>query len=278
MKWARRVTAKKSSVGVAGSRVWRHGGGDLPQACYSASGLSNVEEKVRRHRDTYLRVATLNISSLPLGSASLTAVYGCDADSSTAPQARSHRVIPALPATATTLPVSSGSTAVTRVGSGTRVSLTAHVVSGSTALTSRQVNLCDTAGTYYGDAYLWARRSWQVGHGEAEAQPSIGRQSYKAVFLQTSTQATSVSSTATLAVTGLLQPRPPLHRAGAWATTRLRPQSLRGEAKPNYRHGVIKWAITNGNYLLGSSSFGTPTLTQTFAGQGRLKKKEPEPP
>jgi hypothetical protein len=62
----------------------------------------------------------------------------------------------AVPPTITTLTVTSGGSAVTTVGSGSVVTLTATVTTGSTPVTPDQVNFCDAAATYCTDIHLLA--------------------------------------------------------------------------------------------------------------------------
>src|SRR5579863_1981306 len=56
--------------------------------------------------------------------------------------------------TTTTLAVTSGGSAVTTVTSGSVVTLTATVMTGSTAVTVGQVNFCDAAAAYCTDIHL----------------------------------------------------------------------------------------------------------------------------
>jgi hypothetical protein len=57
-------------------------------------------------------------------------------------------------ATSTSLTVTSGGTAVTSAPSGTVITLTASVRSGSTTLTTGQVNFCDATATRCTDIHL----------------------------------------------------------------------------------------------------------------------------
>jgi Bacterial Ig-like domain (group 3)/FG-GAP-like repeat len=110
--------------------------------------------------------------------------------------------------TTTTLTITSGGTAVTSAASGSEVILTAAVVSGSTKVTTGQVNFCDATAPSCSDIHFFGNAQI-TGAGTAvlSLRPAIGTHSYKAVFAGTPRAATayaaSVSGTATLSVAGL---------------------------------------------------------------------------
>src|SRR5664279_3556501 len=106
-------------------------------------------------------------------------------------------------ATTTTLTVTSGSTPVSSVTSGTVVTLTATVGKGGTPMTPGQVNFCDASAKYCTDIYLFGTAQLtSAGKATIKLRPGIGNRSFKAVFLGTKSAATSVSAISTLTVTG----------------------------------------------------------------------------
>ena len=113
-------------------------------------------------------------------------------------------VIDILPATAgTTLAITSGGDAVSTLTSGTAVTLTATVSSGSTPLQVGQVDFCNAAATTCTDVnLLGTAQLTSAGTAVLSLVPAIGTHSYKAVFLGTSSYTTTSSAAEPLAVTG----------------------------------------------------------------------------
>lgn len=109
--------------------------------------------------------------------------------------------------TTTTLSVTSGSSPVTSITSGSKVTLTATVTSGSTKVTVGQVNFCDASVTYCTDIHLLGTAQLtKAGTATIKFRPGVGSHSYKAVFAGTPNGATayaaSNSGTTALSVTG----------------------------------------------------------------------------
>ncbi|HEY1902315.1 MAG TPA: FG-GAP-like repeat-containing protein [Terracidiphilus sp.] len=112
--------------------------------------------------------------------------------------------------TTTTLTISSGGGSIASggsVGSGSVVTLTAAVVSGSTKVTTGQVNFCDAAVTYCTDIHLLGTAQLtKTGTATIKFRPGTGSHSYKAVFAGTPNGvlscAASTSSIAALSVMG----------------------------------------------------------------------------
>jgi hypothetical protein len=109
--------------------------------------------------------------------------------------------------TTTALAVTYAGAPVTSIASGSVVTLTATVKSGSVAVTVGQVNFCDASATYCTDIHLLGTAQLtSAGTAVVNFVPGIGRHSYKAVFLGTPNGASKYSaSTSTdeeLAVTG----------------------------------------------------------------------------
>ncbi len=86
---------------------------------------------------------------------------------------------PALPSTTTLLAMSSGGGAVTTVTSGSVVTLTATVASGSAVVPTGQVNFCDASATYctdihlLGTAQLDERRDSRAGVPSGDWKPQL---------------------------------------------------------------------------------------------------------
>jgi hypothetical protein len=108
----------------------------------------------------------------------------------------------AVSATTTTLALTSGGVAASSVASGTAVTLTATVVSGTTPVTPGQVNFCDALATYCTDIHLrWTAQLTSAGTAALKFVPGPGTQNYKAIFVATNPYATSSSGVSTLTVT-----------------------------------------------------------------------------
>jgi hypothetical protein len=106
-------------------------------------------------------------------------------------------------ATTTTLAETSGGSAVTTVASGSVVTLTATVNSGAGPVTTGQVNFCDATATYCTDVHiLGTAQLTSAGAAMMKFFPGIGSHSYKAVFVGTTSNAASSSSTSSLTVPG----------------------------------------------------------------------------
>jgi len=111
--------------------------------------------------------------------------------------------LPAIANSTTTLTVTSGGNPVTSVASGSAVALTATVVSGAAAVTPGTVNFCDAMATYCTDIHLLGTAQLtSAGKATINLRQGIGSHSYKAIFVGTSSYATSTSSTDQLTVTG----------------------------------------------------------------------------
>lgn len=106
-------------------------------------------------------------------------------------------------ATSTTIAVTSGGASATTVPAGSVITLTAVVKAGSTTLTTGQVNFCDAAAKYCTDIHLLGTAQLtSAGTAVLRSRPGIGSHSYKALFLGTTSDASSSSSASELSVTG----------------------------------------------------------------------------
>jgi hypothetical protein len=107
----------------------------------------------------------------------------------------------AAAATNTTLTVTAAGNPVTSVASGTVVTLTAQVNAG--AVTTGLVNFCDATAAHCTDVHiLGSAQLASAGLAVFSFVPGIGAHSYNAVFVGTSSNAGSLSNTASLTVTG----------------------------------------------------------------------------
>jgi hypothetical protein len=130
------------------------------------------------------------------------ASYSADANYQSSTSAAAP-LYPAPPASTTTLTVTSGGVPVTSVAPSSTVTLTAMVKTGSTTVTSGQVNFCDASAAHCTDIHLLGTAQLtSAGTAMLKFRPGVGSHSYKAVFIGTETDATSSSSIQKLTVTG----------------------------------------------------------------------------
>jgi hypothetical protein len=159
------------------------------------------------------------------------------------------------------------------VASGSEVTLTAAVVSGSTALTTGQVNFCDASAKYCTDIHL-LRTAQLIQSGPSAGtavfrfHPAIGSHSYKAVFAGTPNGATpcegSTSSTATLTVTGTLPTTTAIAASGSVGNYTLT-AAVTGTGGTVAPTGTVSFLdTTNNNISLGTATLGAGTETLGF--------------
>ena len=164
-------------------------------------------------------------------------------------------------ATATTLAVTSGGSAVSTVTSGSVVTLTATVKAGAAALTTGQVNFCDATASHCTDIHLLgAAQLTGAGAATLKFRPGIGSHSYKAVFLGTTSNAGSASPASELTATGTipsLATTTTINQTGSWGAYKLSAAvtEIGNTAPPN---GTISFLDTNhGNAALGTGTLGS---------------------
>jgi len=105
--------------------------------------------------------------------------------------------------TTTTFAITSNVGTVTSVSAGTVVTLTATVAAGSNPLTLGQINFCDATAPACTDIHLVATAQiTSAGTAITRLVPAPGTHNYKAVFLGTTANGSSVSDVATLQVNG----------------------------------------------------------------------------
>ncbi|MGA8214222.1 MAG: FG-GAP-like repeat-containing protein [Candidatus Sulfotelmatobacter sp.] len=106
-----------------------------------------------------------------------------------------------LPATSTTLSVTSGGSMVTSVTAGTAVLLTAQVTAGTTPVTAGQVNFCDASAPHCTDIHtLGSAALNSSGTATFTFVPGPGAHSYQAQFVEDGFGLASASNIASLNV------------------------------------------------------------------------------
>jgi len=173
--------------------------------------------------------------------------------------------------TTTTLAVTSAGTPVTSVASGSVVTLTATVKSGSAAVTVGLVNFCDASATYCTDIHLLGTAQLtSAGTGALSFVPGIGSHSYKAVFAGTPNSATayagSSSSNVALSVTGTYPTTTAMAASGGVGNYTLT-ATVSGDAPVLAAlAGTVSFVdTTNSNSVLGTAALGTGTAVLTFS-------------
>ena len=166
-----------------------------------------------------------------------------------------------LPATSTTLSVTSGGSTVTSVTPGTAVLLTAHVNVGTTPVTAGQVNFCDASAPHCTDIHILGSAALN-GSGTATFKfvPGPGAHSYQAQFVEDGFGLASASNIASLTV----GPAPnPVYSDTAAITSDGSPGNYSltaivtgygGTASPT---GIVSFVDTSfGNNVLATASLG----------------------
>ncbi len=103
--------------------------------------------------------------------------------------------------TTTTLTITSDGSAVSTVASGTVVTLTATVTAGTTPVTAGLVNFCDASAKYCEDIHiLGSAQLTSTGKAVINFRTGTGSHSLKAVFVGTTSYATSASAASPLTV------------------------------------------------------------------------------
>jgi hypothetical protein len=106
-----------------------------------------------------------------------------------------------LPATATTLSVTSGGSPVTSVPAGTAVLLTSQVTAGGAPVTAGQVNFCDATAPHCTDIHIFGSSALSSsGTATFTFVPGAGAHSYQAQFVEDGFGLMSASTVASLNV------------------------------------------------------------------------------
>ena len=168
-------------------------------------------------------------------------------------------------ATTTTLAVSSGGNAVTTVKSGSVITLTATVNTGTAAVTTGQVKFCDASAAYCSDIHLFGNgQLTKAGTAILRFVPGIGSHSFKAIFVGTAAAATSSSASATLSVTGLYPTATTLSQSGSSGSYALT-ATVVGSVGTSSPTGTVSIVDTsNGNAVLGTGELGASTTNLSF--------------
>ena len=107
----------------------------------------------------------------------------------------------APPATATSLTLTSGGSAVTSVAPGTVITLSATVTAGASPVPTGQVNFCDASASYCTDIHVIGTASLSsAGTASFSFVPGAGQHSYQAVFVEGGYGMGSKSNTVALTV------------------------------------------------------------------------------
>jgi len=169
----------------------------------------------------------------------------------------------AATSTTTTLAVTAGGSATTAVVSKTVVTLTATVKAGATAVTTGQVNFCDATAKYCTDIHLLGTEQLtSAGTAMLKFVPGIGSHSYKAIFVGTTSDASSSSSDSALKVTGTYPTATTIAQSGSAGNYTLTATvagfgDAPGQASPT---GMVSFLDTsNGNSVLGRAALQTVT-------------------
>ncbi len=175
----------------------------------------------------------------------------------------------AATATTTTLAVTAGGNPVTTVASGTAVTLTATVLAGglpvSIPVSPGQVNFCDATATYCEDMHLLgAAQLTSAGIATLTFIPAIGSHSYKAVFVGTTSYASSASVPSLLTVTGADLTATAIQSSGSAGNYTLT-GTLTGFGVPAPT-GLLSFENqNNGNADVATAALDGTTLVNTFA-------------
>jgi hypothetical protein len=176
--------------------------------------------------------------------------------------------------TTTSLAVTSGGVVVTSVKAGSLVTLTATVEAGSTEVKQGQVNFCDATAAYCTDIHILATAQLtSSGTATYKFRPGIGSHSYKAVFVGTSSYASSTSSVASLTVTGTTGPfatATSIAETGSWGNYTLTGTVTEagGTVAPT---GTVSFIdASNGNSVLGTGSLGAAVAGVGWPNPGSL--------
>jgi hypothetical protein len=147
------------------------------------------------------------------------------------------------------------------------VILTAAVKSSGATVTSGQVNFCDATAAYCTDIHiLGTAQLTSAGTAAWNFIPGIGSHSYKAVFVGSSTVASSSSSTATLTVTGKRTTATSIAQSGPVGNYSLT-ATVTGTGGTIAPSGIVSFLDTSAsNAVLGSSSLsaGASSLAATY--------------
>ncbi len=169
-----------------------------------------------------------------------------------------------LPATSTTLSVTSGGATVTSVTPGTTVLLTSQVTAGSTPVTAGHVNFCDASAPHCTDIHILGSSALD-GSGTATFKfvPGAGAHSYQAQFVEDGFGQASASNVASLTVgpapTPVYSDTADISWDGSPGDYSLT-ATVTGYGGPASPTGTVSFVDTSfGNNVLATASLGTGT-------------------
>ncbi|HEX3941488.1 MAG TPA: hypothetical protein VHX11_08405, partial [Acidobacteriaceae bacterium] len=173
----------------------------------------------------------------------------------------------AATATATTLAIASGGSAVTTVPSGTIVSLTATVTAGGAAVTPGIVMFCDAnVDSCTNSGVVGAAQLSSAGTAAIRFAPPVGSHNYQAVFIGTATGsllASSTSAAQTLTVSGSTQTA--ISSSGSTGNYTLTGTvTAPAMVLPT---GSVSFADTGNQFPLGTQSLGAATGAINFGSE-----------
>jgi hypothetical protein len=199
-------------------------------------------------------VATYTTSSMAIGVHSVTAGYGGDSNYTPVTSAALSETV--IPATSTTLAVTSTRIPVSTVTSGSAVTLTATVQSNGTQVTTGTVNFCDATAAHCTDIHLLGTAQLTAaGTASTKFIPGIGSHSYKAVFAGTNSVGSSASAASALTVTGLYPTATTIAQRGIVGNYTL--TATVGGIGPLFPTGQVSFLdASNGNAPLGTAVLG----------------------
>ena len=173
--------------------------------------------------------------------------------------------------TTTTLTVTSSGSDVTSVTSGTVVTLTATVVSGSTPVNPGQVKFCDALAARCEDSALLATvQLASAGTATYKFRPGPGSQSYQAVFVGTNNHAKSASTTADLTVS-TYPTITTITSSGTVGDYTLTATVMGTGSRTLTPTGNVSFLdVTNGDALLGTAALGNGTPGTGFSPPAQL--------
>ncbi len=203
--------------------------------------------------ETSILTLTAN-SSANLGTATVTITGTSGSLTATTALDVTVRTVPAT--TTTALMVMAAGVPVTSVTAGTVVTLTAAVNTGSTALTTGQVNFCDATAAHCEDIHLLGTAQLtSAGTAVLKFIPGIGSRSYKAVFLGTTSNGASSSNPSALTVTASYPTAITIAQSGAPGNYALTATATgQGAVSPT---GTVSFLDTsNANAVLGTAALG----------------------
>jgi Bacterial Ig-like domain (group 3)/FG-GAP-like repeat len=191
---------------------------------------------------------------------------------------RNSRLLPALLAIAIALPITAHAAALQTTTTLTLsspsvawhapVKLTAQVTAGGAPVTEGTVTFCDLSGPYTRceDSAIAGRAQITGAGAQINIIPAIGAHKYTAIFNGTNTAAASTSAAQALTVIGLYPTATSIAASGNPSGYQLTATVIGFANQPPTLSGTVSFQDTsNGNFVLGTASLGTPgPAVETF--------------